>query len=222
MSTFGKENVKCAVCGQESEFSFTLSSNQLGAPDLDMRPPEMLRSTLFTWVQRCPRCGYCAEDISVDAGIERNELFTTQYKECDFAFIVSDLAKTFYRAALLYRSHGDHKRAYRNFLRAAWCEDDQRSEMSATTCRERAAEELDIVLSGDMKKKGELILLMADILRRSGRCDELIERYGELKMEDSIHQQILDYQLKRAKLYDKEVHLLFDAVPYPGSPGSKK
>ena len=56
--------LKCAVCGKNSQQKRLLSTNIQGFRDLDMRPPEMERSTIDTWVQRCPFCGYCAPEIS--------------------------------------------------------------------------------------------------------------------------------------------------------------
>lgn len=39
-------NNKCAVCGKESEQITLASTNTFGSPDLDLRPPEMKRSTM--------------------------------------------------------------------------------------------------------------------------------------------------------------------------------
>lgn len=48
----------------ENQYTDIGSTNEFGSPDLDTRPPEMRRSTIFAWVQRCPQCGYCACDVS--------------------------------------------------------------------------------------------------------------------------------------------------------------
>lgn len=64
MTTLYEEKARCAVCGTETEFTGIASTNAFGSPDLDTRPPEMQRSTIFAWVQCCPECGYCSSDIS--------------------------------------------------------------------------------------------------------------------------------------------------------------
>ncbi|MCB0307284.1 MAG: hypothetical protein KDI38_26210 [Calditrichaeota bacterium] len=46
MTTFDQQSIPCAVCGEESRHQILLSSNQLGSPDLDLRPAKMLRSTI--------------------------------------------------------------------------------------------------------------------------------------------------------------------------------
>ncbi len=64
MTTERHEVFRCALCSEESEHTIIGSMNAVGHPDLDARPPQMRRSTLFAWVQRCLTCGYCATDIS--------------------------------------------------------------------------------------------------------------------------------------------------------------
>src|SRR4051794_14995014 len=64
MTTIGHRNIACAVCGTEAVVPFVNSTNTMGPPDLDLRPAEMMRSTIWTHVQRCASCGYCAADIS--------------------------------------------------------------------------------------------------------------------------------------------------------------
>ena len=55
---------ECVICGAQGEFGWILSTNKFGLPDLDLRPPEMYRSTINLWIQRCHGCGFCAPDIS--------------------------------------------------------------------------------------------------------------------------------------------------------------
>ena len=63
MSTFLQITQICAVCKHKSSATIVASTNAFGAPDLDMRPPEMRRSTMHFWVSTCPKCGYTASDI---------------------------------------------------------------------------------------------------------------------------------------------------------------
>ena len=39
------------------------STSTWGYPDLDLRPAEMKRSSMFAWLQECPHCGFVARDI---------------------------------------------------------------------------------------------------------------------------------------------------------------
>ena len=54
----------CYVCGHRSSYELVASTNTFGSPDLDLRPPEMYRSTMHTWIQFCDNCGYSCPDIS--------------------------------------------------------------------------------------------------------------------------------------------------------------
>ncbi len=65
LTTLYEKKAQGSVCGTENEYTGIGSTNALGSLDLDTRPPEMERSTIFTWVQRCPECGYCASDVSI-------------------------------------------------------------------------------------------------------------------------------------------------------------
>lgn len=64
MTTTVPHHSVCGVCGGISEQTGLQSTNAFGSPDLDLRPPEMERSTMCYWVQTCPQCGYCASDIA--------------------------------------------------------------------------------------------------------------------------------------------------------------
>ncbi|NLA39408.1 MAG: hypothetical protein GX882_08585, partial [Methanomicrobiales archaeon] len=55
-------NTTCAVCGEPCRFSIPGAAAPIGSRDLDTRPAEPLRSTIYAWVRRCPSCGYCSPD----------------------------------------------------------------------------------------------------------------------------------------------------------------
>src|SRR5436190_15836468 len=62
-----RRSLQCHNCGQASDHETLMSTNEFGSPDLDLRPAEMMRSTMNTWVQLCPHCGYCNHDIDLPA-----------------------------------------------------------------------------------------------------------------------------------------------------------
>ena len=71
---------KCSVCGTVSEYMALASTNNLGGgPDLDLRPAEMMRSTMNVWLQRCPGCGYVSEDVSNLSRVDREWLNSDKY-----------------------------------------------------------------------------------------------------------------------------------------------
>ena len=80
MTTQNSVTIICTLCNKENEFTEIMSSNEFGSPDLDTRPPEMMRSTIFTWVQQCSRCGYCASNISINRPKAQDVIIGQEYK----------------------------------------------------------------------------------------------------------------------------------------------
>ena len=66
MVTFVQIETECSLCGTFSEQQIGKVPTPEGLPDLDSRPSEPMRSSIVFWVQRCPKCGYCATDISLE------------------------------------------------------------------------------------------------------------------------------------------------------------
>ena len=60
--------VTCALCGASSRHQVMVSASAFGACDLDTRLPGALGKAIEYQVQRCPACGYCAQDLSAPAG----------------------------------------------------------------------------------------------------------------------------------------------------------
>ncbi|GAG60973.1 unnamed protein product [marine sediment metagenome] len=85
MTTYYEKEIICAICKNKSTYEMTSSFNAFGSCDLDTRPPEMQRSTMQYWTQRCPDCGYCAIDISVSeenmVEIVKSSKYQNQLKE---------------------------------------------------------------------------------------------------------------------------------------------
>jgi ribosomal protein L37E len=68
MTTMDNISVECCVCGTKSIHLSVGSTNAFGYPELDTRPPEMERSTIYHMIQRCLSCGYCSSDLSTCLG----------------------------------------------------------------------------------------------------------------------------------------------------------
>ena len=58
MSTLSSYTIQCAKCKRASKQESIMSYSIFGYPDLDFRPPSMLRETMGCWVDECPYCGY--------------------------------------------------------------------------------------------------------------------------------------------------------------------
>ncbi len=199
MTTYHPEAVVCGACGRAFTHEGLSSTNAFGSPDLDMRPPEMARSTLRSQVQCCPSCGFCA--VHVNDFDERfrevmaGENYQQQLKASDYP----ELASAFICAGRLSESIGQHRQAGWAFLKAAWVLDDHRLDGLARRWRSCAADQFMGVLgNGEVlcEQAGASEAILVDCLRRGGRAAKALEviRYAERGECDPIVRQILTYQ----------------------------
>ena len=209
MSVPKRVKLSCAVCSAVSEQTILLSTNRFGAPDLDLRPAEMMRSTMPWWIQECPKCNYVSTSINNAPKINKHWLMSDEYQNCpQFA---SRLAKSFYRHYLICRKIGAHNDAFQAALRAAWCCDDMNDTEKATLCRTLALEELHSVMNLG-RKNDTLIVVKSDILRRSGRFDEVIKEFYGVELTDKLCSDILSFEVAKAKEKDSECYTVDDVT----------
>src|SRR5688572_39454 len=178
MTTYGSENVRCAACGTETEQVRLLSTNSFGWPDLDLRPPEMRRSTMRAWLQECPSCGFVAADLSKvsDAEIAAigGPVADTWKEMLADRSDTSPLALRFDRRAFIEWQTNRHGLAGYRMLCAAWDADDRGDTQSAIAYRTEAATLLQTALANtpDAKEATDWTVQLVDILRRLGKWED--------------------------------------------------
>ena len=198
MSTMKIVSVRCGVCRAESKHRVLMSTNAFGAPDLDLRPPEMKRSTMSLWVQKCPECGYVAPSISTPPSVSRELIDSEEYRSLDGLELASELARRFYQHYVIMKASGRVKEAFYAALHSAWASDDAWDREGARQMRLISLGELDRLM--ELRKGDEtLLLLKCDIMRRAGLFDELIALYGETTLTEKLPNDILAFQLERAR-----------------------
>jgi len=210
----------CAVCGAASEQTSMLSTNTFGAPDLDARPPEMLRSTIAWWVHECPGCGYCAEDLGeAPAGaaeVVRSQAYRQQLDDPR----APELARRFLCAALIAEAdRGPGAPALvQALVNAAWACDDAEDAEGAVRCRLRAASALGALrAAGGSYMEGdpsEDDTLLADLYRRTGSFEEAgaAARAGLAHAVDGFHRGLLELQLRLISARDVSAHACDEVV----------
>lgn len=219
MTTISNETVRCACCGTESEQARVYSTNRFGPPDLDLRPPEMERSTMHAWVACCPACGYCGPDLSEAASLDlQNVVQGEEYRAVLGNPQRPRLANLFLCEALLDERRNDHGRASRAWLRAAWSCDDAGLDDEATRCRLEAASHLEAAMEGgsdDVDHTGGGHALLADLYRRAGHLEQAAATYEEgLAMaQNDIVRAVLLYERSLCEAGDRACHTVADAVP---------
>lgn len=213
MSTINRVNVTCAVCQKESEQMVVFSTSSFGHSDLDLRPPELSRSTMCFWLQECPHCGYVSDDISEETKINKDLLSSQEYTTCDGIKFESSLPKTFYRHYLISASLGKEKASFYDLLHAAWACDDNREKENAVHCRKLALSKLNKKMLGPWYKRNEdLLLVKADLLRRAGEFDALITEYRHKRFSRKEKRLIALFQMEKARLHDTSCYTVGDVL----------
>ena len=214
MSQIMNERVKCAVCGQFSTQINLISTNQLGSPDLDLRPAPMARDTMAWWLQACPHCFYVAEDLRQESPVSLSWLAREQYRTADGISFPTELARNFYRRHLIAAEMGHTGEAYAAVLHAAWVCDDEGDCENAVRCRKLALTFLDDAIEKSGPNE-DMIMIRADLLRRSGQFDKLIREYSDRTFSKAILNDIVAFQLKRAAEKDTQCYTIAQACDKP-------
>jgi hypothetical protein len=207
MTTIERTIQKCILCGTENDIAILISSNQTGPTDLDTRPSEMIRSTMFTWVHRCWQCGYTAPDLSIPmekaAETIKTRAYRAQLEETHF----SDLANNFLCLALIQEAAGQTEAAAWSTIEAAWDCDDESNLLGAAFCRLRA---INLFEQLGSHKTAAIEAVLADLYRRTKQFDHVPEicQKGLASNPDKILRKVFAYQVELANAGDDACHSL--------------
>ena len=179
--------------------------------DLDTRPPEMQRSTMYLWIQECPHCGYISGEISDETSITPEYLQSEEYLSCNGKDIKSDLAKQFYKYYMINMRDNNLKDAFYASLHAAWASDDKEDVEMANICRSQCIDLISQII--DNAENQTLIVMKADLMRRMGRFEDVILEYSDMKLEEELLQKIVKFQVSKAMEKDPAVYRVEDVVP---------
>ncbi|MEE9320228.1 MAG: DUF2225 domain-containing protein [Granulosicoccus sp.] len=216
MTTLREQMVKCCVCGEFSDHIAIGSTNTFGSADLDTRPPEMLRSTIRYWVQRCPACGYCAADLSEGHDNVSELVISNTYQNIIKNDAMPKTAASF--LALSYEKQQQQKFAESAWcaIRAAWMCDDANDNVSAVTCRENAVSMIATAnaLSQDIADQaGASEAITIDLMRRAGMRRQALELAEKTRVQeiDQTIQEVIDYEIRLINRNDVDGHTISEA-----------
>lgn len=217
MTTLYKEEARCSVCGAQNAFTGIGSTNAVGSPDLDTRPPEMERSTIFAWVQRCPECGYCASDVSAILPEARAVAIGKEYKDQLNDPMYPELANSFLCKAIVDRESKDYSEATWALIHAAWACDDSDHPDQAMACRQKAADMLTIAEEHGQQVAGQdgtSTAILVDLLRRSGRIDQARTVIAERRRQiaEDVIVSIMDFQSALIEKNDLSRYTIAEAL----------
>lgn len=209
MTTLAETKNPCPLCQHEHEETVVMSTNTVGgAPDLDGRPGEMMRSTIVYGVCVCPACGYAhppshrfEDDQSVPGSEKIREFIATDdYRKQLHASDSPDLANAFLCRALIKVKLGELGDAVWSAMNAAWACDDHGTAEAARRCRHRAIalwKRADGEGARIFDEKGFKYLLLMDLYRRTSQFDEAAHVYRRVidsglpdRVRELLHDEI--------------------------------
>ena len=189
--------VKCSVCGKTSEQPALMSTNSWGYPDLDLRPPEMKRSTMNAWIQECPNCGYVAGKLDDELGISEEFLKSDEYVNCGGLDFKLDLAARFYREYLIANEKNDLEQSFQSLHHCMWKCDDAQDPL-ASDIRRLAIEVADRLIESGFENRDTILVMKADFMRRTGQFDEMIREYRDIFFDDENLNKVIQYQIEKS------------------------
>jgi hypothetical protein len=215
MTMILNEPVQCGHCKKTTEHPVLMSTNAFGYSDLDLRPPEMQRSTMNTWLQLCPGCGFCAPELS-EVPADPAVLVSEPYRAALQATEFPALARRFLAYALAHES-SDPAQAAQSFLQAAWACDDAGQVEQAVEARRRSATWFRRCqpFADDEAGITQWVVLV-DVLRRSGQFAEAAaECQGALASPGArdMIREVLEYQQRLIAEADPGAHDLSACAP---------
>lgn len=206
-----ERELSCPICKTTSTFEIILSTNQFGSCDLDTRPPEMMRSTINSWVQACPSCNYVATQFTDPPTVDAEFLKTENYVNCDGIPFSSELAKNFYRLYLIKKHDNEPEQAFTEVLHAAWACDDAGDEEYAVKARRIAIAALDLWDKNDEEKE-TYSLIKIDLLRRTRDFAQAIENAKAFTSDQEILRKIVAAQIELCEKEDDSCHTVADVI----------
>ncbi len=166
-----------------------------------------------TWVMECPHCGYVTGNLEEDCGISREFLESEMYLTCDGIEFKGRLSARFYRRYLILDELGDIEGCFYNLLHCAWDCDDREDAENAVKARKLAIEHVEKLISEkEGSERDSLLLIKADLLRRSGQFDRVVKEYEKLFLGDGLLDAVITFQIKKANLSDSGCYTVEDVI----------
>ena len=204
MTTMFEAEKKCGCCGKTVSVTQIGSTNAFGSSDLDARPPEMQRSAMFYFIERCENCGYVAWNL--EETIPQSEALQRILSEpIDF----SDYVQIFERGASIAELKGCTKDEVNWLhLNAAWSADDEQDLRMAVEIRKKILNNTNL----DAISRPEDLLRLLDIARRAKEWEyagQVLERLNKFELSPLL-KKIAAFQQKLLNKHDTNCYKVED------------
>jgi len=211
MTTLFEKEFICAICGTESLHTVVGSTNSLGSPDLDTRPPEMQRSTIHLGILRCPACGYCSTDISQRKKDTQVVVESDHYRAILGNTELPERVASFMALSFELEQSNECIDAAWHAIRAAWICDDEKTLVYSKICRKMAIELFDRAKTKRQVPSEQLDLIdtiTLDLMRRAELFQEastLIDSLLSRQIDETL-KRIIEYQGRLIRVKNTDAH----------------
>ena len=212
MTIIKQREIECEMCHSTSIHRVLSSTNSSGYSDLDTRPNGMARSVIFLLVMECPHCGYVGFHLKCEGDLPMDFLKSEEYRTCSGIDFKSKTAQMFYRKYLISTQLDNLKIAMHDLLRCAWACDDKKDNYNAELIRKIAADIARILIERDDDERDDIILIRADLLRRSREFEKLIGEYDGISLDDEVKNKTLTFQIEKARKGDDLCYTYHDVI----------
>lgn len=196
----------CPICGAKSSSMALKSTSTFGASDLDTRPPEKKRSTLGLELQICRSCHYVSYDMSEPVSEDVKQfVLSDEYR----SRVTRDYIHDYINLSDIFLCDKNYLWAFLALLKAAWVADDIPDEIRAAEMRKKALYFFDNILehTGIMENNADVLtLIKADLYRRTGNFDQVMDLCSNYYTEDLLIADSLEYEMELAAKGDTGCH----------------
>lgn len=99
----------------------------------------------------------------------------------------------------------DNEEKFYSLLHCAWACDDVNDEKNSLLMRNKCLDYIDF-----LKVSDDMMLVKADLMRRSNHFDELVKEYSTKSFENDIYNRICDFQIEKALKKDNGCYAIED------------
>jgi hypothetical protein len=217
MTTMFEEEVECCICGEKSHHIDIGSSSSFGSPDLDTRPPEMQRSTIYHWIQRCPLCGYCSSDLSECYDNTKDIVYSKEYQIIIGSNLMPEMAASFLALSYEKKKQLEYSDSAWRAIHAAWICDDEEYGDASVICRKNAISLIETANVNSQKiadQFGEAEAITIDLMRRSRMFQEALQlsEHTRKKNIEEVIKKIIEFQIGLISKKDFSSHTISEAL----------
>ena len=217
MTTISEIELECCICAEKSNHMDIGSTSTFGTPDLDTRPPEMQRSTICHWIQRCPFCGYCSSDISESSGTAKEFVESKEYQSILKNKAIPQLASSFLAESYEKEQNSQYSDSAWRAIHAAWICDDEGNVEGSKSCRVQAIsmiEQANLHSQQIANQDGASEAITIDLMRRAGLFQQALKLAENIKEKDieGIIMQVVEYEVALIQSKDIDSHTISEAI----------